>query len=119
MRAWVLLDIDATGAVVQVKFLKRPGYGLDPIALKTAFETRFEPARDRADHAIRSALVWSFEWPSYFWLQKYHSDAAELADAITHAPCALPGKPHADRRDCEGPDLTRAFVEAWIAPRQK
>ena len=34
----LLLDLDATGAVTHLKFLKRPGFDLDPIAVRTAFK---------------------------------------------------------------------------------
>src|SRR5262245_53021607 len=64
-RAWLLLDIDARGTVTRVKLLNASGYDLEPIAIKQAFKTQFEPARDANGDAVRSVLVWTIEWPSY------------------------------------------------------
>ena len=54
-RAWLLLDVDARGVVTRMKFLKRPGYKLDDIAVKFAFGLRFDPVRD--DHHCHGSLL--------------------------------------------------------------
>lgn len=67
-RAWLMLDVDAHGVVMRAKFLKRPGYDLDDIALQHVFAMRFSPARDERGVAARSYVVWPVEWPSMTWL---------------------------------------------------
>ena len=67
-RAFVLLDIDERGEVSRIKLLKRPGFGLDQIAIDEAFALGFEPARDGAGKAVRTYVVWDMEWPSWGWL---------------------------------------------------
>ncbi len=119
-KAWLLLDIDATGAVTRVKFLKRPGFELDPIALRTAFALAFEPARDHADRPVRALMLWSFEWPSYFWMQKLHQELRNGVPAfVTQVPCQRPNEYHPEFRDCSGPDLARAGYESWVVPRRR
>src|SRR6186713_3100196 len=45
-KAWMLLEIDERGVVTRFKFLKRPGYDLEPIAASEVFKLRFTPAKD-------------------------------------------------------------------------
>ena len=52
-RAWLLLDVDEVGSVTRLKLLKRPGFGLEKIALEEAFKLRFDPAKDTAGRPIR------------------------------------------------------------------
>jgi hypothetical protein len=118
-RSWLLLEVDAAGTVDHVKFLKRAGYGLDATALQAAFKLGFEPARDRADRPVRSLVLWTYEWPSYYWLKKIRGAGLAPGEEMAEVPCAPPNKPHAERRDCSSPDLGRALVESWIAPRSK
>ena len=68
-RAWLLLDIDDHGVVSRAKFLRRPGYDLDEIAVKHVFGLRFDPARDSRGVPTKSYVVWPLEWPSVTWLQ--------------------------------------------------
>jgi hypothetical protein len=65
-RGWAVLDIDATGRVTAVRFLRKAGYGLDELATKEAMTYRFEPAEDESGRKIPSRILWLFEWPSYF-----------------------------------------------------
>jgi len=118
VRAWLLLDIDATGTVRHVKFLKRAAYDLDPIAVRAAFKLKFDPARDRANHPIPAALVWSFEWPSYYWMQAGGYALDTLPPAIAFVTCQKPDEHRTERRDCSGPDVTHGLTESWIAPRR-
>ena len=66
--AWMLLDIDETGKVQRVKFLKYPGLDLETIAVKEALKLQFEPAIAMDGKPQRSWIVWPIEWPSYWWL---------------------------------------------------
>ena len=67
-RAWILLDVDERGTVSRIKLLKRPGFGLDQIAIDESFKLKFEPARDEQNRPIRTYIVWTMEWPSWGWL---------------------------------------------------
>ncbi len=67
-KAWLLLDVDETGRVRRVKLVKRPGFGLDDIAVKEAMKLRFEPALDENNKPMRTTMYWAMEWPSYEWL---------------------------------------------------
>jgi hypothetical protein len=126
-RAWVLLDVDATGKVTRFKFLKRPGYDLESIATREAFKVSFEPARDDRDRPMETQIVWRIEWPSHGWLADRFGITTGLpADfgfpprsPMAYVPCAGSGPLHLGSvhpvyRDCSKPDLARADVEAWI-----
>ncbi len=115
-RAWMTLDLDARGHVRQLKWIRRPGHGLDPIAVRRAFATAFEPARDSAKRPVASQLVWVFEWPTYWWLIEHeHYDLTHMPSNYTSVACQKPGEHHAERRDCAQPDLVSSLGEAWIA----
>jgi hypothetical protein len=120
-RAWFTLDLDAAGNVLHVKWMRRPGHGLDPIALAAAFDQKFEPARDRAKRAVPSQLVWMFEWPSHKWLLAHHDyDLTRMPDDYTKVACQAAGEHRHDRRDCSQADVTSTLGEAWIAkPKPK
>ena len=135
-RAWLLLDIDSAGNVTRVKFLKRPGAGLDSIAMERAFATRFTPARDLANHASRAYVVWKIEWPSWQWMidrvgvvtrmPRLGLWAHLLRGAVTPraVPCRGSGPLNLDSvhpvyRDCSVPDPKRLDPrERWIARAQ-
>jgi hypothetical protein len=116
-RAWLLLDIDDTGAVRRLKFLKRAGYGLDTIALREGFRLHFEPARDRAARPMESLMLYSFEWPSHAWLVGHGESAYRMPADVIEMPCQKPGETHADYRDCSKPDPRLSLYESWIVPR--
>jgi hypothetical protein len=122
-RAWMTLDVDAAGNVVHLKWMHRPGHGLDPIAVAHAFELKLEPARDRAKRAVPSQLVWMFEWPSHKWLVAHtHYDLTRMPDDYAKVACQAAGEHRHDRRDCTQADVTSVLGEAWIAkpkPRAK
>ncbi len=64
-------------------------------------------------------MLWSFEWPSYYWMQKLHQELRNGVPAfVTQVPCQVAGEHHAEYRDCTGPDLARGLAESWIAPRR-
>lgn len=113
-RAWMILDVDVDGSVKRVKFTKRPGYDLDDEAVKSAFKVKFEPAKDRTGKAMRSAILWTYEWPSYFWLKSNGTSTGRLPMDVMYATCQKQGEQKAERRDCTPPDLTKTFDEKWI-----
>ena len=67
-RAWLLLDVDETGAVIRLKLLKRPGFNLEKICIEEAFKLRFDPARDPTGKPIKTYMLYTMEWPSWGWL---------------------------------------------------
>ena len=117
-RAWLLLDVDEAGYVRKLKFLKRPGYDLDGTAMKAAFALRFEAARDVANKPVRAMILWSYEWPSYYWMQELHVAIGSVPPQVLMMPCQKSGEHRAERRDCAGPDLAHGLAESWIAPRR-
>jgi hypothetical protein len=120
-RAWLLLDVQASGEVTQFKFLKRPGHGLDRIAADEAFKLRFEPGRNEQGKPIRVWLIWLIEWPSNAWLTAMHLTRTMMPTArmIRSVPCRgsgpwRMGSRYPTYRDCSEPDLSRAPHEPWI-----
>jgi hypothetical protein len=124
-RAWMVLDIDERGVVRRMKFLNRPGYDLEQIAIDRAFATHFEPAHDGRGRAQSAMLVYPIEWPSYWWLITHTGLATRIPSFVGGVPCRGTGPLNLDRahpvyRDCTGPDLTKLTVEPWIErPRKK
>jgi hypothetical protein len=130
---------------MRVKFLKRPGYDLDQIALRHAFNLKFSPARDKHGYPARSYIVWPLEWPAMGWLQENQLLATRLPSFpessppplssmsrrpsgiqfTGYPPCAtgpvgfngIAGSSgYHGRRDCSVPDISRAnAAEPWIA----
>lgn len=118
-RAWLLLDIDHRGAVTRLKFLNRPGYDLDDIAVREAFNTRFEPARDAAGRPTATYLLYALEWPSYWWMVKLVGTVTNASRDAAYVPCRGSGPLNLDMavpvyRDCSVPDLARIRAAAWI-----
>lgn len=77
-KAWLLLDIDETGQVRRVKLVKRPGFGLDEIAVKEAMKLRFDPALDEHRKPMRTQIFWAMEWPSHGWLSAHNGTATRM-----------------------------------------
>ena len=119
-RAWVLLDVDATGTVTRLKLLSHPGYGLDQIAVRQGFALSFQPARDAAGRAMPALVLWSFEWPSYWWLVAHEGVTTAQSAQMDGVPCRGSGPLHLGAidpvyRDCSGPDVELAAHARWIA----
>ena len=131
-KAWLLLDVDDHGVVTRAKFLKRPGYELDEIAVKHVFGMRFDPARDHNGVPAPSFIVWPLEWPSLNWLQARGALANRLPTVVDrvhtvpgglvvdgYPPCLGSGPLelsalHPVARDCTIPDLSRGDAsELW------
>jgi hypothetical protein len=131
-KAWLLLDVDDHGVVRRVKFLKRPGHGLDDIAVKHALGLLFDPARDKNGVPTRSYVVWPLEWPAAEWLQSRELTMNRLPAfpaskqlgrglMIDMMPACAEGRGlnlgmiHPTQRDCSVPDLSRADAsELWL-----
>jgi hypothetical protein len=79
VRAWVWLDIDADGVVQRVKFIKRPGHGLDQVAIDFALSREFAPAVNQFGHKVRAFAYMPIEWPSHSWLVEKKYSAKRLA----------------------------------------
>ena len=132
-RAWLLLDLDARGVVTRFKFLRRPGYDLEPIASREVGKLRFEPARDANGKPTRTMVVWKIEWPSAWWLSDVNGTRSAMPKICklwhlgihqdqhredAHVPCAGSGPwiGRAIYRDCSRPDQSKALTEPWIVP---
>jgi hypothetical protein len=119
-RAWLFLDIDDRGVVKRVKWLNRPGYDLEQIALDKVFKTKFEPARDGLGRAEASTLVFPIEWPSYWWIVKHEGLVTRIPQTGGMLPCKGSGNPlnleraHPVYRDCSLPNLSALPREPWI-----
>lgn len=92
VKSWLLLDVSARGQVTRVKFLNRPGYGLDDIALDQAFKLRFRPSLDVDGKPMSTLVLWAVEWPAYRWLIDMTGLASRMPDTIRLDP---PISPHA------------------------
>jgi hypothetical protein len=113
LRAWLVLDISDQGTVTRLKLVNAPGHELDAIAVSEGFKLKFEPARDRANQAIRALIVWSFEWPSYWWMLGNHYRIDRFPVQANGVACRKSGPPSDHYRDCSKPDLARAVVQPW------
>ncbi|HEY0254156.1 MAG TPA: hypothetical protein VGC41_21655 [Kofleriaceae bacterium] len=130
-RAWLVLEVNEQGVVERMKFLKRPGFDLDGIAIATAFAMTFTPARDQYDRPMRSHVIWPLEWPSAGWLVARNGiySAQHLVDVWgnpleNNVPCAGSGPLQMDSihpvyRDCSQPDLSKANTLPWIERPKK
>jgi len=121
-RAWLLLDVDERGVVQRVKWLNRPGYDLEKIALDRVFATRFEPARTASGRAESSHLVYPIEWPSYWWIVAHEGIVTRIPGSVGGVPCRGDGPLNLDRahpvyRDCSPPNLSKIRSEPWIPRR--
>jgi len=128
-KAWLLLDIDQRGKVLRIKWLKRPGYDLEKIAIAEVGKLAFDPARDASGKPIRTWLIWSIEWPSAWWLDKFVGTRAGMPPIVGFPPRRMDdyipckgsgpwhmGSLHKTYKDCSQPDLKVAAKEPWITP---
>jgi len=143
-KAWLLLDIDEKGQVQRVKLVKRPGFGLDEIAVKQAMKLHFKPALDDNGKPMRTQLFWALEWPSHGWLIEHYGTAFRMPpesyavnpfvvdfdggrvrsqaltqNTFTHVRCAGTGPLNLDERhpvyrDCSEPDVNKAPFLPWL-----
>jgi hypothetical protein len=126
-KAHMLLDVDEHGNVLRYKFLKRPGYDLEKIAVREIAKQKFEPAKDRNGKPMRAWVVWSIEWPSAWWLAKFVGTRSGMPPIVgfpphrmdDYVPCKgsgpmLLGSLHPTYKDCSRPDLRNAAAEKWV-----
>lgn len=117
-RAWLMLDVDATGSVQQLKLLASPGFGLDPIAIREGFKLRFKPALDRVQKPTSALVVWVFEWPAYYWLleqaSRQDNTMSRMPKEARGVPCRGSGPTHSTYRECSRPALSKAMSQPWI-----
>jgi hypothetical protein len=128
-KAHMLLDVDTNGDVQRVKWLKRPGFKLEKIALKEAFNMKFTPARDALGKPVRVWITWSIEWPSAWWLSAFNLPRSTMPPIVGFPPRRMDhyvpckgsgplnlGSVHPVYKDCSKPDLSKAATEAWVDP---
>jgi hypothetical protein len=126
-RAWLVLEVSETGTVMRIKFLNRPGYDLDDIALSEAFKLTFTPALDPARTPMRSHVLWLIEWPSAYWLQELTGTRSRMPPMKglpphrldAYVPCKGSGPLNLDSahpvyRDCSKPNFAKFQTERWI-----
>lgn len=126
-RAWMLLDIDATGSVRRFKFLNRPGYDLEPIAANEVFKQHFDPARDSNGNTMASEIIWGIEWPAHGWVSTFNGGQTTnlppergFSPASKSVPCRGSGPLNLDSlypvyRDCSLPNVKAIPSESWIS----
>jgi len=117
-RAWLVLDVDPTGTVRRVKFLHRPGSDLDAIAIRQGLAMKFEPARDAHDRPVSRMVLWTIEWPAYWWLVQREGVTTGIPEYVSNVPCQGSGpwhvrSMHPTYRDCSPPDFQLAQTEPW------
>jgi hypothetical protein len=125
-KAHMLLDVDEQGVVRRYKWLQRPGYDLEKIAVREVTKLEFEPARDAAGKPMRAWVVWSIEWPSAWWLEKLVGTRSAMPPIVgfpprrldSYVPCKgsgpwAMGSVHPTYKDCSRPDLRKASAEKW------
>jgi hypothetical protein len=115
LRAWLLLDVDASGVVTRVKLLDHPGYDLDPFAIRAGFALDFEPARDRANRPIRTQLLWAVDWPPFWWnVDQGDGMSAPIPASAWQLPCRDGIAPHRYERSCAPATIANALSARWI-----
>ena len=113
-RAWLMLHVNDAGKVVRVKLLNKPGLDLDAIAIREAFKVKFEPARDLSNKKIPAMVVWTWEWPAYYWMLDHKRNIHRLPPEVVRVMCRGAGAARV-LRDCSKPTIANAVSQAWIA----
>ncbi len=114
VRAWLVLDVTASGFVRRLKLINRPGYALDELAVREAFKLRFAPARSRAGKAVPAMVLWTYEWPSYWWMIEQKLDPRIVPESAAKLPCKGTASTERTQRDCSQADLAAAQLLPWI-----
>jgi len=116
LRAWLLLDVDESGAVKRVKVLDHAGFDLDPIAVRAAFALDLEPARDQANRPTHGHVLWAFDWPAYSWMVANAGGLmTQIPDSVKYLSCKGSGDRRTDEKSCAPPTLANALSAPWIA----
>lgn len=113
-RAWLILDVDESGLVRRLKLINRPGHGLDDIAIRDAFKLRFTPAQNRVGKPVRTMVLWTYEWPPYWWMIDNKFVPGFVPEKAAAVPCQ--GTPTSQRvqRDCSRADLAAGQELPWV-----
>ncbi len=112
-RAWLVLDVDGKGRVTRLKLLDAPGYGLDDIAIREAFKLRFEPARTRAGATARAMVLWTYEWPAYWWMFDNKLPLQVVPEKALGVPCQGTPARAAVLRNCAQATVARVQQVEW------
>jgi hypothetical protein len=113
-RAWLLLDIDASGQVTRMKLLHAPGYGLDRIATLAAGNLEFEPAKSPSGKPVPALVLWTYEWPSYYWLLSNKFTPNAVPEAVAGMACASEPSNTKRLRDCTKVDISKQHELPWL-----
>lgn len=113
-RAWLMLDVSATGKVTRVALLDAAGFGLDEIAVREALKLKFEPARDRSKRPVNALTLFTFEWPSYWWMMEKRAPIYRMPMEALAVPCRSATKPRPHHRDCRTPSVAKAASARWV-----
>lgn len=117
-RAWLLLDIDSRGVVTRMKLLHAPGYGLDRIATLAAGNLKFDPALSPSGKPVPALVLWTYEWPSYYWLIERKLSPQALPEEATYVQCAKEPSNRSRLRDCTKADISKEHELPWIPAMQ-
>ncbi len=128
-KAWLFLDVDERGDVRRIKFLKRPGFDLEPIAVSEVFHLKFKPGENADGKPIATYITWSIEWPSQGWLRMFVGTTTRMPPLVdvparrldSGVPCAGSGpfnfgSMYRVYKDCSKADLSKVNDEAWVYP---
>jgi hypothetical protein len=115
IRAWLILDVTASGEVRRVKLLNPPGHDLDTVAVRAAFDLRFEPARDAAGRAVDAAVLWTFDWPAYQWMIEHRFSLEWMPPEATALACRGDDVLRGAYRECPPPAVARAHALPWLS----
>jgi hypothetical protein len=113
-KAWLMLEVDQQGQVNRVKLLHAPGYDLDSIAVREAFKMRFSPARNAAGKPVAALILWSYEWPSYWWMYEHKYTPGQVPEAASTVPCKGEARDVPRFRDCTTADIAQAHEAPWV-----
>lgn len=114
-KAWLLLHVGRDGQVKRLKVLHAPGYELDEIAVADAFNLKFEPALDRAGHPVPVMVIWSYEWPSYWWMVEHGQAPRYVPAEVNVVPCRGTAGAGTRQRDCTQAEMSQAHTLPWLS----
>lgn len=117
-KAWLLLHVGRDGEVKRLKVLHAPGYELDEVAVRDAFALRFEPALDRAGRPVPVLVLWSYEWPSYWWMVEHRHPPRAVPAEVNAVPCRGTQGAASRQRDCTQAEMSQAHTLPWIGRKK-
>lgn len=113
-KAWLLLHVGRDGVVKRLKVLHSPGYELDEIAVADAFNLKFEPALDRVGRPVPVMVIWSYEWPSYWWMVEHRHTPRYVPSEVNAVPCRGTSGVASSQRDCTQAEMAQAHTLPWL-----